>query len=93
MTIGERPVRGGSHRRHRHVGEMLLHDHPLPVASLEERRPGAGRLAEQQLVKLDRFATEKIAATVAELVKEQARHNVAVLQALSRTIDWDGVRP
>jgi nucleoside-diphosphate-sugar epimerase len=32
----------------------------------------------------------EVGRAVAELVQEQARHNVAVLQALSRTVDWDG---
>ena len=56
-----------------------------------QRTAGAALEAERAIMHRSTEGATEISQAFAELVKEQARHNVAVLQALSRTVDWDGV--
>ena len=56
-----------------------------------QRTAGAALEVERTVARRSAEGATQISQAFAELVKEQARHNVAVLQALSRTIDWDGV--
>ena len=56
-----------------------------------QRTAGAALEVERTVARRSAEGATQISQAFAELVKEQARHNVAVLQALSRTVDWDGV--
>jgi hypothetical protein len=56
-----------------------------------QRTAGSALEVERTVARRSAEGATQISQAFAELVKEQARHNVAVLQALSRTIDWDGV--
>jgi hypothetical protein len=56
-----------------------------------QRTAGAALEVERAVARRSAEGATEIGQAFAELVKEQARHNVAVLQALSRTVDWDGV--
>jgi hypothetical protein len=56
-----------------------------------QRTAGAALEAERAIMHRSTEGATEISQAFAELVKEQARHNVAVLRALSRTVDWDGV--
>jgi hypothetical protein len=56
-----------------------------------QRTAGAALEAERAIMHRSTEGATEISQAFAELVKEQARHNVAVLQALSRTVDWSGV--
>lgn len=46
---------------------------------------------ERAVVRRSAEGATEVGQAFAELAREQARHNVAVLQALSRTVDWGGV--
>jgi hypothetical protein len=56
-----------------------------------QRTAGVALEIERAVARRAAEGTTKIGQAFAELVQEQARHNVAVLRALSRTVDWDGV--
>jgi hypothetical protein len=56
-----------------------------------QRTAGAALEVERATARRSTEGATEISQAFAELVKEQARHNVAVLQALSRTVDWEGV--
>ena len=56
-----------------------------------QRTAGAALEVERAVARRSAEGATQISQAFAELVKEQARHNVAVLQALSRAVDWDGV--
>jgi hypothetical protein len=56
-----------------------------------QRTAGVALEIERAVARRAAEGTTEIGQAFAELVREQARHNVAVLRALSRTVDWDGV--
>ena len=56
-----------------------------------QRTVGAALEVERAVARRSAEGVSELGRAFAELVQEQARHNVAVLQALSRTVDWDGV--
>ena len=56
-----------------------------------QRTAGVALEIERAVARRAAEGTTEIGQALAELVREQARHNVAVLRALSRTVDWDGV--
>jgi hypothetical protein len=55
------------------------------------RTAGAALEVERAVARRSAEGATEIGQAFAELVKEQARHNIAVLQALSRAVDWTGV--
>ena len=60
------------------------------VAELGKRTADAALEAERAVARRSVEGAGEVGRAFAELVREQARHNVAVLQALSRTVDWEG---
>jgi hypothetical protein len=58
---------------------------------IAQRTFGATAELERAVARRSAEGATELGQAFAELVREQARHNVAVLQALSRTVDWDGV--
>jgi hypothetical protein len=56
-----------------------------------QRTAGVALEIERAVARRAAEGTTEIGRAFAELAREQARHNVAVLRALSRTVDWDGV--